>query len=165
MAGPSARILAAIELLVPRPGESLLEIGCGTGQALHAILKREPTVRLTAIDRSETAVARARALNLAAIKAGLATISAADIDHRPIDPGRFDRAFAICVNTFWTRPGRALPHVAASLKPAGELWMIYDAPAAKVTEPILASLHAYGATDIRTDLSPGAFAIVATMPA
>lgn len=163
MAGASPRILAAVQLLNPRSGESLLEIGCGTGQAIEAILERERTARITAIDRSDKALARATTVNRAGIEAGRVRIFVADIEQAPAPPGGFDRVFAIRVNSFWTRPGVALPHVIASLRPGGEFWMIYDAPAAKISEPILTSLGVFGVEDVRTELTPGAFAIVATV--
>ena len=55
----SARIAAAVDLLAPGDGERLLEIGCGTGQATALICART-SARVVAIDRSDTAVARAR---------------------------------------------------------------------------------------------------------
>ncbi|NDL55732.1 class I SAM-dependent methyltransferase [Phytoactinopolyspora mesophila] len=160
----SRRIDAAVALLNPQPDEELLEIGCGTGQAILAATMRAPGARITAIDRSEKAVARARVVNQAAINAGRVRISTRDIEKQPVSPGSFDRAFSIRVNTFWTRPGVALPHVAASLHAGGQLWMIYDGPAEKVVDPIVASLDAYGIQDIRTETTEGAYAIIASFP-
>lgn len=159
----SERIEAAVALLTPRPNERLLEIGCGTGQAIQAMLARQPTAHIVAIDRSEKAVARARIVNRAAIEAGRVAISIGDIEHGPVAPGGFDRVFAIRLNSFWTRPGVALPHVAASLGPEGELWLIYDGPADKVLSPVVASFQAFGLSDIRTESTVGtvrAFAII-----
>lgn len=157
----SPRILAAIDLLAPRPGEHLLEIGCGTGQAIQAVLERQQTARVTAIDRSHKAVARARIVNRAALEDGRAAIAVGDIEEAPVEPRNFRRAFAIRVNSFWTHPGVALPNVAASLRPGGELWMIYDDPAAKVVGPITASLENSNLRFMRAETKPGAFAIIA----
>lgn len=158
---PSPRIEAAIALLDPRPGEHLLEIGCGTGQAIEAVLARQPAARIVAIDRSDNAVARARVVNATTIATGRVEVLSGDIERAPVSPGGFDRVFAIRVNSFWTRPGIALPHVAASLRPGGALWIVYDAPSAKVVDPIVASLKAFGAQHIRSTTAAGAFAIVA----
>ncbi|MGF6230498.1 SAM-dependent methyltransferase [Inquilinus ginsengisoli] len=162
MTGPvSPRILAAVDLLAPRPRERLLEIGCGTGQAIQAVIARQPTAAVVAIDRSDTAVARARIVNAAAITAGRVSIARGDIEHGPVAPGGFDRVFAVRVNSFWTRPGLALRHVARSLRPGGEIWIIYDEPAARIVETIRSSLQAFGMPDGRTEERPGALAIVA----
>lgn len=160
----SPRILAAVDLVAPRPGERLLEIGCGTGQAIQVVTARKPTVAVVAIDRSDTAVARARTVNAPAIAAGRVSIVEGDIEHGPVAPGGFDRIFAIRVNSFWTRPGLALPHVVRSLRPGGEIWILYDRPAARIVDTIRSSLQAFGLRDIRTEERPNALAIVATVP-
>jgi ubiquinone/menaquinone biosynthesis C-methylase UbiE len=159
----SPRILAAVDLLAPRPGERLLEIGCGTGQAIQAVIARQPSATIVAIDRSDTAVARTRIVNAAAIAAGRVSITKGDIEHGPVAPGGFDRVFAIRVNSFWTRPGLALPHVARSLRPDGEVWILYDEPTTRIVETIRSSLQAFGLRNIRTEERPGALAIVARL--
>lgn len=160
----SPRILTAVDLLAPRPGERLLEIGCGTGQAIQAVIDRAPGATVVVIDRSDTAVARARIVNAAAIAAGRVSIARGDIEHGPVVPGGFDRIYAIRVNSFWTRPGLALPHLARSLHPGGEIWIIYDEPAARIVETVRSSLQDFGLQDIRTEQRPGALAIVARVP-
>ncbi|MGO1076994.1 class I SAM-dependent methyltransferase [Inquilinus sp. CA228] len=165
MTGPvSPRILAAVDLLAPRPGERLLEIGCGTGQAIQAVMTRAPTATVVAIDRSDTAAARARTVNAAAIAAGRVSILKGDIEHGPVEPGGFDRIFAIRANSFWTRPGLALPHVVRSLRPGGEVWIIYDEPADRTVETIRSSLAAFGLQAVRTEAVPGALAIIGAKP-
>jgi hypothetical protein len=54
-----------------------------------------------------------------------------------------------------------LPRLKAVLAPGGEVWLIYDGPAAKLVDPILASLGIAGASWIRDAHIPGAFAIIA----
>lgn len=165
MTGPvSPRIQAAVDLLAPRPRERLLEIGCGTGQAIQAVAARQPTATVFSIDRSDTAVGRAQVVNAPAIAAGRVSVSKGDIEQGPVEPGGFDRAFAIRVNSFWTRPGLALPHVARSLRLGGEVWIIYDGPTARIIETIRSSFQAFGLQDVRTEERPGALAIVAKIP-
>ncbi|MGK9169741.1 class I SAM-dependent methyltransferase [Inquilinus limosus] len=165
MTGPiSPRILAAVDLLAPRPGERLLEIGCGTGQAIQAVLARAPTATVFAIDRSETAVARARIVNAQAIAAGRVSIAKGNIEHEPVEPGGFDRIFAIRVNSFWTRPGLALPHVARSLRPGGEVWIIYDGPSDRIVKTIRSSFEAFGLQHVRIETAADALAVAAAWP-
>lgn len=156
----SERIRAAVELLAPRPGETLFEVGCGTGNTIELILALQPSVSIVAIDRSATAVTRARELNEDAIAAGRCRIELGDIDRQP-SPVLADRAFSIRVNTFWTSPGLASPQIAASLKPGGEFFAMWDEHADKVIAPTTAGLERAGFTAIRTLRSEGAFAVVA----
>jgi SAM-dependent methyltransferase len=154
--GPvSPRILAAVALLAPRPGERLLEIGCGTGQAIQAVTACQPSATIVAIDRSDTAVGRARIVNAAAIAAGRVSVSKGEVEHGPVAPGGFDRIFAIRVNSFWTRPGLALPHVVRSLRPGSEIWILYDGPTDRIVETIRSSLAAFGFQAVRTEAVPG----------
>lgn len=156
----SARIAAAVDLLAPRPGETLFEIGCGTGQAIALILARQPTAEVAAIDRSQVAVAQARKLNAEAIATGRCRIELGDID-RQAARMPVDRVFSIRVNTFWTKPGRAARHVAASLRPGGEFWAIWDEHAGKVVAPTIAGLEGAGFASVRTVHAERAFAVVA----
>jgi SAM-dependent methyltransferase len=158
----SRRILDAVALLDPRPCERLLEIGCGTGQAIEAVLLYQPMASVMAIDRSQTAVDRARTVNAEAIADGRVSILLGDIDKGPVEPGNFDRVFAIRVNSFWTKPGLALPHVIASLRPGGEAWIIYDEPLPKIDGPILQSMRELGMEGVRgVPGNGGAWALVA----
>jgi SAM-dependent methyltransferase len=109
-------------------------------------------------------VARARIVNAAAIAAGQVSIAKRDIELGPVEPGGFDRVFAIRVNSFWTRPGVALPHVVRSLRPGGEVWVLYDEPAARIVETIRSSFADFGLRDSRTGQRPGALAIMAAVP-
>jgi len=138
----------------------LLEIGCGTGQAIEAVLFMQPTARIAAIDRSLTAVDRSRAVNAAAIADGCVSVALCDIDEGPVEPGGFDRIFAIRVNSFWTKPGLALPNVMASLRPGGEVWIIYDESLPKTDGPILQSMRELGLSDVRGVAGEGAYALV-----
>lgn len=86
---------------------AILEIGRGRGVAAGLICQRLESGKLLAIDRSGTAVAAARARNAAHVEAGKArfeAVSLADLD--PVAAGRFDKALAVNVNLFWTRPAR-----------------------------------------------------------
>jgi SAM-dependent methyltransferase len=129
-----------------------------------ALLAREPSARVIAIDRSEKALARARVVNRSAIAAGRVIIMVGDIDLSSVEPGGFGRAFAIRVNSFWTRPGLALPHVAASLATDGELWVLYDSPKARIVDTVRSALGASGWRDRRVEYVDGTVAIIARKP-
>lgn len=130
-APPPHRLAWAVEVLDPQPGDHILEIGCGRGVAADLICQRLESGKLLAIDRSGTAVAAARARNAAHVEAGKArfeAVSLADLD--PVAAGRFDKALAVNVNLFWTRPARVeLDLVARLPRPGGRLHLVYELPA------------------------------------
>lgn len=163
-AAASQRIIDAVALLAPRPGEQLLEIGCGPGHAAALVVDALEGGRLVAIDRSDHAIALAARRNRDAVAADRVTLRHADICDGPVMPGGFDRVFAIRVNSFWTEPGKALANIAPSLRPGGTLLIIYDAPAAKIDAPIRRSLGEAGFTDLSTRRHGQAFAYIARWP-
>ncbi|MFD2351856.1 class I SAM-dependent methyltransferase [Nonomuraea ferruginea] len=95
------RLLWAVETLETRPGERVLEIGCGRGVAVGLLCERSASV--TAIDRSATAVKAARERNARHVEAGAAVIEQAELDGGGLPGGPYDKVFAVNVNVFWTR--------------------------------------------------------------
>jgi S-adenosylmethionine-diacylgycerolhomoserine-N-methlytransferase len=81
----------AIAALAPRPGETVLEIGCGTGRNLVAVARRFPNVAVYGLDISSEMLATARA---AIRRAGLdGRVTLAQGDATDFDPQKlFGRA-------------------------------------------------------------------------
>ena len=125
---PPVRIAWAVDLLDPAPDDRVLEIGCGPGVAASLVADRLVDGTITAIDRSPTAVARARARNLHHVQSGrLALEQAALAEFRSDRP--FDKAFAVNVNVFWTTPAEAeCEALRALLAPHGVVYLVYAGP-------------------------------------
>jgi SAM-dependent methyltransferase len=117
--------------MAPDPADHLLEIGCGPGVAVALVCERLEGGRVTAIDRSPTAIRRAAARNAGHVAAGRAVLRTAALESlRPEDlpegPGGFDKVFAMNVNLFWVRdPARELALIRALLRPGGTLSLFY----------------------------------------
>jgi SAM-dependent methyltransferase len=117
--------------MAPGPDDRLLEIGCGPGVAVALVCQHLAGGRITAVDRSPTAIRRAAARNAGHVAAGRAVLRTADLESlRPHDlpegPGGFDKVFAMNVNLFWVRtPARELELIRALLKPGGALFLFY----------------------------------------
>ena len=117
--------------MAPDPDDHLLEIGCGPGVAVSLVCEQLAGGRITAIDRSPTAMRRAAARNAGHVAAGRAVLRSAALESLhpsdlPEGPGGFDKVFAMNVNLFWVRtPTRELELIRALLKPAGALFLFY----------------------------------------
>ena len=134
----------AVETLAVEPADRLLEIGGGPGVAASLVCERLDGGRLLVIDRSATAVERTTRRNAQHIAAGrlaVETVDVADFDPRG---ERFDKAFAVNVNAFWTSPAtEELARVHSALADDGRLFLFYETPsAARARRAVAAAVDA-----------------------
>lgn len=113
----------ALELDPPRPGERLLDIGCGFGdmsQQLAAAVG--PAGHVTGVDASERFVEASRA---EAAAAGVTNVDflAADVQVGDLG-GPYDAAYSRMGTMFFANPVVALRNVASALRPGGRLCMV-----------------------------------------
>lgn len=113
---------AALDLLAPRLGDSVIELGCGPGMGVRAALKRVGREGFVAgVDQSATAAHYAAHTVHGACLDGRAAIMRAEAADLPFRDSMFDRAFAVNTFQFWSDPARALREVARVLAPGGRL--------------------------------------------
>jgi SAM-dependent methyltransferase len=113
---------AALDLLAPRLGDAVIELGCGPGMGVRAALKRVGREGFVAgIDQSATAAHYATHAAHSAVLKGRAVIMRAEVADLPFRDCMFDRAFAVNTFQFWPDPARGLREVARVLAPGGRL--------------------------------------------
>lgn len=111
----------AIEALGIRPGEDVLDLGCGPGQASAQMLPLARPGRVFGIDQSAVMIDQARQLNHAACRAGEAGFEVAGFEALPFPDESFDAVLASNVMYFWHDTAPVLAEIRRVLRPGGRL--------------------------------------------
>jgi len=169
--GASQRLIWAVDLLGVRPGDRVLEVGCGHGVAVTLVAERLDGGRIVALDRSKTMIAMARRRNAEHVDAGRAELVAVALEDADLGDERFDKVFAVHVAAFWRQAERTLGVVRAHLAPGGALYLFSQSPgwsspeaARSFAAGVAGVLHEHGfaVEDVRVgDLRPPAVAVIA----
>ena len=113
---------AAISALDLKPGESVLEIGCGPGMGLRGALRRVGRTGFVAgVDQSGCAAHYASLMVRRAVLHGNASVLCAPAADLPFRDLMFDKAFAVNSFQFWPDPARGLREITRVLGPKGRL--------------------------------------------
>jgi SAM-dependent methyltransferase len=127
----------AVDLMAISPHHRVLEIGCGQGGAVSLIAGTPRIGKVTAIDRSSTAVRRAIDHNRRHITSGTAEILRADFTTADLPAAGYDKVFAINVSLFWLdAPPRLAERVLRLLAPGGHLYVFSARPRAATGDAI-----------------------------
>jgi ubiquinone/menaquinone biosynthesis C-methylase UbiE len=105
----------AIEALDIRPGNDVLDLGCGPGQAAAQMVSLASPGRVYGIDQSATMIATARRTYRDA------EFRQASFDALPFADGSFDRILASNVMYFWHDTAMVLAEIRRVLRQGGKL--------------------------------------------
>lgn len=117
--------LWAIETLVPKEGQHILDIGTGHGNALAELAKRTTNGLAAGIDPSEVMVRMAFRRNAEAIRACAINVVAGNVEALPFPDGSFDGALAVHVLYFWPDLDRSFVEIARVLRPGSRLVLLF----------------------------------------
>ncbi|MDG6103713.1 class I SAM-dependent methyltransferase [Dactylosporangium aurantiacum] len=148
-----------LERADPQPGQRVLDVGCGTGTLLGALVRRSPTVEAIGIDPDAASLRRARAK---AARAGLQiSFERAYAGRLPLPDGSVDRVLSSLMlhHLDDDERGRALREVRRVLRPGGQLHVVdiagghgrHPRLAAVQPERVIAAMAAAGLSDPAVD--------------
>ena len=126
--GFAERYRWAVEIIKPGPGDAILEIGCGTGEAADLIAPLEPRCTVTAVDRSAKMVASALRRNADHVREGRVLILSCPLSDNPFGDSAFDKIFVYNINVFWMDPAEELQEIARLLKSGGMFFLFHRPP-------------------------------------
>jgi ubiquinone/menaquinone biosynthesis C-methylase UbiE len=112
-----------LDRLAIRPGERILDLGCGNGWATRLLARAAPGVSAVGIDVSPAMVERAEALHSFTIRA---RYEVAPFERLPLAEASFDRVFSMEALYYAVDLDRALGEAFRVLAPGGSLEVVVD---------------------------------------
>jgi ubiquinone/menaquinone biosynthesis C-methylase UbiE len=107
---------ATLERVQLRPGEQLLDVGCGTGALLARLAERQPAAKVVGIDLSPAMAAQARARLPRTVH-----VTTGDAEFLPFPAQSFDVVVSASSFHYWPTPARGLEELRRVLQPGGRL--------------------------------------------
>jgi len=114
------QVIAAMQL---RPGERVLDLGCGNGWATRLLAQTNAGVQAIGVDASSKMVARAEALHSLKIRARYEVGTFEKLDFKD---GHFDRIFSMEALYYAGDLGQAIRECFRVLKPGGSVETLVD---------------------------------------
>lgn len=111
----------AVQLVAPKPGDSILEIGFGPGVAIRTIGRDAPDARVSGIDSSEVMLRQAVRRNRAAVRQGRADLRLGSVVSLPWPDHCFDCVLSLNSAHFWDPVDQALSECHRVLRPRGRV--------------------------------------------
>jgi SAM-dependent methyltransferase len=112
-------------LMRVEPHHRVVEVGCGPGWAIRQATASATAGHVVGLDVSETMLARAHRRNRRAIARGRVSLRLIDGANLDVEPGSFDRAFAIHCLYFWKSPSEVIAQLYEALRDDGELVLAF----------------------------------------
>jgi ubiquinone/menaquinone biosynthesis C-methylase UbiE len=113
------------EVLDPKPGQQILEVGCGHGRMLRRIARAVAPGRAVGSDPSEVMRAVAGRHLRREISAGAARVTEGEAAKLPFADASFDQAVSVHTLYFWPDLDAGLGEIRRVLRPGGRLVLAF----------------------------------------
>ncbi|GCE15455.1 class I SAM-dependent methyltransferase [Tengunoibacter tsumagoiensis] len=160
-----------VHLLDIQPTDTILEVGCGAGQAIKLTAEQASRGRVVGIDLSEQMVRSATRRNGAAVKAGQVMLSQGTIAALPCKDEQFEKIMTIHTLYFWLEPhvsSPALRELYRVLKPGGRIVLtlstgkvnaqgeveVWESLQSALEEQIIPGMQREGLKNVRIEQGP-----------
>jgi ubiquinone/menaquinone biosynthesis C-methylase UbiE len=107
------------DLLSPQNGESILDIGCGTGKLIYTMASQTSDGKFEGIDFSEAMISIAQKRNRESIQNGQVKILKGNFDELPLQNEYYDKVCSINTIYFWSKPEYTAQKIASITTPGG----------------------------------------------
>ncbi len=124
----NARLGSIVDGIGIRPGDGVLEIGCGHGVAATLVCERLEGGRYVGVDRSAKMIAAASRRNERFVHGGRAEFVVREMESLDLGDRRFDVIFAVRVGLFHREAERARRLAERWLAPGGRVLAVFDTP-------------------------------------
>ena len=144
--------------------EDILDIGCGGGRNVAALLKKYPDATVTGIDYSATSVSKATSFNKDMIKTGRCQISRGDVSNLQFPSEHYDLVTAVETIYFWPGLEKCFAQVYKVMKPGGTFMVVNESDGTDEValrfETIIDGMKCYTMKDIRGAMKAAGFSTV-----
>lgn len=147
---PPARVRTVVAMAALRPGDRVLEVGCGAGDGVALTARRVGAERVAAVEPAR------RYVDLVRLRVPGADVRHGDAEHVPFDDLSFSVVLAIDSMHHWRDRERGLAAVVRALSHGGRLLIAERSLSSRghgitpdEVEEVLATLRLLGQTDVR----------------
>lgn len=115
----------ALELLEPKPGQALLEIGFGTGKLLEMLARHCEPLSIAGIDPTPTMIETAQRRLIPKREHQQLDLRCGVAEALPWGEAAFDAIYALNCFQFWENPQQAASEIKRVLRPGGQIVIIF----------------------------------------
>ncbi|MGN1401362.1 MAG: class I SAM-dependent methyltransferase [Bacillus sp. (in: firmicutes)] len=112
-----------VDLLDPKSGEAVLEVGIGNGSTLERVLRTADVVSVCGVDISASMIKEAGKRLRSDKEEGRVTLKEGDIHSLPCEDSSFDKVFSVHTIYFWDDIQKGISEIHRVLKPNGKLFL------------------------------------------